>query len=81
LIPRKAAPPRYRHILHKANRQMSRRLPKKKGRQAVIHIPFSEARVVMNKHIRKLELLHRITILATMNNYSPRLLRYMDAGD
>lgn len=35
----------------------------------------------MNKHIRKLELLHRIRNLATMDNYSPELLRYMDAGD
>jgi len=35
----------------------------------------------MNKHIRKLELLHRIRILATMGNYSPVHLRYMDAGD
>jgi len=35
----------------------------------------------MNKHIRKLKLLHRIRILATMNNYSPRHLRYMDVGD
>jgi hypothetical protein len=35
----------------------------------------------MNKHIRKLELLHRIKNLAIMDNYSPRHLRYMDAGD
>jgi len=56
-------------------------VPKKKGRQAVIHIPFSEARLVVSKHIRKLGLLQRIRNLATMNNYSRRLLRYMDAGD
>jgi hypothetical protein len=60
---------------------MLRWFRKKKGRQTVIHIPFSIARLVMNKHIRELKLLHRIRILATMGNYSPAHLRYMGAGD